>query len=120
MRTIYIWNPQSFVIAVAQKFVLHEKFRATKRNETKQACKQTKQQQQMHANHKAPSNLLIHMDCVLCCVSSIYRFISTFKKSKTKHEQRQPKKKYWKCHRNEFTVDIRWPKTITHFTISFG
>lgn len=91
-------------------------------NETKQACKQTKQQQQMHANHKAPSNLLIHMYglCAVLCIEYLSFHFDIQKKSKTKHEQRQPKKKYWKCHRNEFTVDIRWPKTITHFTISFG
>lgn len=91
MRTIYTWNPQSFVIAVAQKFVLHEKFRATKRNETSMQTNQT-----TTANARKPQSTVKFINTyvwIVCC--AVYRvFIVSFrhsKKSKTKHEQRQPK-----------------------------
>lgn len=53
-------------------------------NETKQACKQTKQQQQMHANHKAPSNLLIHMYglCAVLCIEYLSFHFDIQKKAK--------------------------------------
>lgn len=68
----------------------------------------------MHANHKTPSNLLIHTCIVLYRV-----FIASFRHSKNMNENTK-RKKLLEMPQKWILVDIRWPKTITHFTISFG
>lgn len=85
----------------------------------KQACKQTK-----IANARKPQNTVKFINtCVwiLYCVSSEYlSFHFGIQKKKLKQNMNGNGEKLLEMPQKWIHVDIRWPKTITHFTISFG